>query len=266
MAEIPVFRMHAEEMKKEKFVAIAAHLGLRGDTVATHDAFFMQDKQRALAYAMPGARFAGLLFYTDASQGISPSAASSRAPSGKVAEDWSETFLKRFQLLPRASADSEVRTSFRNRSFMRESMVEEGDAGRKTRRVPLSAEVAVDVRANDIQVTGPRARVRMAFKAAKSPAWIHRGMWERLEVFERRPLFSEDDVFRRLSNRLSARGASERPWRLVGMRLAYFAGESCGGPDVLLPYYFAEVEFREPKREAQDRQGPRQLIQLPACP
>lgn len=264
MAEIPVFRMHTEPMKKDRFAAIAAHLGVRGELVATGDALFIHDKERALAYAMPGSRFAGLLYFTDASQGFA-SPAAGRLPGDKVVAEWADTFLKRFQLLPRPSDDSQLRTAFAPRTFSRESIVEEGEKTVKLRRVPIAAEVAVDVRANDCHVTGPRARVRLSFRAAKGPLWIHRGLWDRLEVFERRPLVSEDDAHRKLSDRLSARGASGRAWRLVGMRLAYFAGEFCGGPDLLLPYYFAEVEFRDPKFEGRDGQGPRQLIQMPAC-
>jgi hypothetical protein len=264
MAEIPVFRIHIERMKKEKFVAIAAHLGLRGEPAATEDALFMHDKQRALAYAMPGSRFAGLLFFTDASQGIA--AQVGRVPGSKVIEDWTGAFLKRLQLLPRPTGDEQIRASFASRVLRRESVVEEGEKARKIQRVPLTAEIAFDVRVNDHHVTGPRAKVRLAFKSAKGPVWIHRGLWEKLDVFERRPLLTEDDVYRKLADRLSGRGSTRKPWRMVGMRLAYFAGEFCGGPDLLLPYYFAEVEFRDPKDEVRDRQGPRQLIQMPACP
>ena len=32
MTDIPVFRMRAEQINKDKFVAIAEHLGVQGDT------------------------------------------------------------------------------------------------------------------------------------------------------------------------------------------------------------------------------------------
>ncbi|MGD8453224.1 MAG: hypothetical protein PVJ57_15510 [Phycisphaerae bacterium] len=263
MTEIPVLRMHIERMKKDKFVALARQLGLRGDPVVTDEALFVQDKQRALAYAMPGSRFGGLLFFTDTAQGIVTPVG--RVPGDKVVEDWTTQMLKRFQLLPRPTADKQIRASFDCRVIRRESVVEEGQEARKIRRVPLATEIVFDVRVNEYHVTGPRARVRLAFKNAKGPMWVHRGVWERLDVFESRPLFAEDEVYRRLADRLNTRGSARKPWRMVSMRLAYFAGEFCGGPDLLLPYYFAEVEFRGPGDEAQDRQGPRQLIQLPAC-
>jgi len=264
MDEIPVFRMSTERMKKDKFVAIAAQLGVRGEPKATEEAWFMHDKQRALAYAMPGSRFGGLLFFTDAAQGLATPV--SRVPDNKVVQDWAGALLKRFQLIPLPSADEKVQASFASRVFRRESVVEEGQKEAKIRRAPLTTEIAFDVRVNEQHVTGPRARVRFAFKNPKGPAWIHRGLWEKLEIFETRPLFAEDDVYRKLSDRISGRGTARKVWRMISLRLAYFAGEFCGGPDLLLPYYFAEVEFRDPANEKRDRQGPRQLIQLPACP
>lgn len=264
MAEIPVFLMRTEPMKKDRFAAIAAHLGVRGEMAATGDALFVQDKERALAYALPGSRFAGLLFFTDTSQGVA-SPVPGRLPGDKVVAEWAGAFLKRFQLLPIQSDKAQVKATFASRTFTRESVIEDGEKGVKLRRAPVAAEVAVDVGADGYHVTGPRARVRMAFKAARGPLWIHRGLWDTLEVYERRPLLSEDEVHRRLADRLTSRGAARRAWRLVGMRLAYFAGEFRGGPDLLLPYYFADVEFRDPKGEASDVQGPRQLIQMPAC-
>jgi hypothetical protein len=265
MAEIPVFLMHTEPMKKDRFAGIAAHLGVRGELTATRDALFVQDKARALAYALPGSRMAGLLFFTDTSQGLA-SPVAGRLPGDKVVEEWAGAFLKRFQLLPAQPEKAQVKATFTSRTFVRESVVEDGEKYGKPRRVPLAAEVAVDVGADGYRVTGPRAKVRMAFKGTKGPLWIHRGLWDAIEVFERRPLLSEDDAYRRLTDRLSARGATRRLWRLVGMRLAYFAGEFGGGPDLLLPYYFAEVEFRDPKGDLREGQGPRQLIQMPACP
>ncbi len=265
MAEIPVFLMHTELMKKDRFAAIAAHLGVQGELTATGEAIFVQDKTRALAYAQPGSRFAGLLFFTDTSQGFA-SPVTGRLPGEKVVEEWAGDFLKRFQLLPVQADKGQVTATFTSRTLVRESVIEDGEKGGKPRRVPLAAEVAVEVGAHGYRVTGPRAKVRMAFKGARGPLWIHRGLWNTLDVFERRPLLSEDDAHRRLTDRLSGRGATGRAWRLIGMRLAFFAGEFRGGPDLLLPYYFAEVEFRDPKGDSREGQGPRQLIQLPACP
>jgi hypothetical protein len=117
---------------------------------------------------------------------------------------------------------------------------------------------------NDRYVTGPRAKLRLVFKNDKTPAWIHRALWQRLEVFEERPLLMEDEAYRKVSDRISGRGETRKTWRMIDIRLAYFAGEFCSAPDLLLPYYFIEVEFSDPKDQTRDRQGPRQLIQIPA--
>ena len=262
MAEIPVFRIHTERIDKDRFLAVADHLGLRGDIVETEEALFVHDKQRALAYAQPGSRFGGLLFFTD--QGIAETV--ERPPAEAEAEGWTTEFFKRFQLGPRTSQDERVRVSTSLRVFRTESVIEEGQETTKIRRAPHKTELVSDIRVNEYYVTGPRAKFRAVFKSARRPAWMHRALWDKLEVFEMRPLLSEDEIYRRLSDRLSRRGESRRVWRMIGLRLAYFAGEFTGGPDLLLPYYFADVEFTNPKVRETTGQGPRQLIQIHACP
>jgi len=262
MADIPVFRIHTERIEKEKFSAIADHLGLRGDAVVTDEALFMQDKQRALAYALPGSRFAGLLFFTDQSQNM---AAVERVPGAEEVESWTSEFLKRFQLSPRDSGDSRIRVSLSTRVLRSESAIQEGKETKDVRRVPVKADVLADLRVNDHHVTGPRAKLRLVFKNAKAPLWIHRALWEKLEVFETRTLITEDEAYHRLSDRLSKRGPARRAWRMLNLRMAYFAGEFSSAPDLLLPYYFAEIEMRDPSDGDRTRQGPRQLFQVPAC-
>jgi hypothetical protein len=263
MAEIPVFRIHTERMAKDKFATIATHLGLAGELTATDEALFIQDKGRALAYAMPGSRFAGLLFFTDQSQGMATQ--TERVPGSPDVEAWTNDFLKRFQLGPGPSGDDRIQVSFGARVLRTESVVQEGKEGNEVRRAAVKIDVVADLRVNDLHVTGPRAKLRLAFKNAKAPIWIHRALWEKLDVFETRPMLTEDEAYRRLSDRLVKRGESRRNWRMSSCRLAYFAGEFTAGPDLLLPYYFAEVEMRDPNDRDRTRQGPRQLIQLPAC-
>lgn len=263
MPDIPVFRIHTERIGKEKFAAIADHLGLRGDPAATDEALFVQDKQRALAYALPGSRFAGLLFYTDQSQNMAARVES--FPAAEEVESWTSEFLKRFQLGPRDSGDDRIRVSFSTRVLRTESAIHEGKEGTEFRRMPVKTDVLADLRVNNYHVTGPRAKLRLVFKNATAPVWIHRALWEKLEVFETRTMITEDEAYRRLSDRLSKRGPARRAWRLLNIRMAYFAGEFSSAPDLLLPYYFAEIEMRDPSDRDRTRQGPRQLIQLPAC-
>ena len=260
MPEIPVFRIHTERLKKDRFEAVARHLGLRGDLVATEEALFMRDKERALAYAMPGSRFAGLLFFTDQSQSIADPV--KRAPATEQAEKWTSDFLKRFQLAPRDLANEKINVSFKLRGLQTNSAVEDT---RGVRQVPLATEVVSDLRVNTYHVTGPRAKLRLVFKSARAPFWLHRALWEKLEVFETRAMVTEDELFRRLSESMERRGQAQRNWQMLNNRLAYFATEFVGGPDLLLPYYFVEIELRDPKDRERARQGPRRMIQIPAC-
>ena len=261
MASIETFRIQTEQLHKDKFVAIADHLGMRAEVKATPAALFMQDKERSLAYALPGARLGGLLFFIDQSQGLGTLV--ERAPGHEEVERWTREFLERFQLGPRDSSSDRIRTTMGTRVLRTEAM-QEGQDRSDVRRVPVKTDVVSDLRLNDHHVTGPRAKIRLIFKHARQPACIHRSLWEKLEVFDERPMLSEDEAYHRVSNRIARRGQASKNWRMLNMRLAYYADELSGAPDLLLPYYFIEVEYRDPKSVEPRRQGARQLIKVPA--
>ena len=45
----------------------------------------------------------------------------------------------------------------------------------------------------------------------------------------------------------------------------YWADAFTGGPDLLAPWYFAEIEHTDPRYDGKDPiQGPRQVLRLPA--
>jgi hypothetical protein len=90
-----------------------------------------------------------------------------------------------------------------------------------------------------------------------------------IETFDDYQLIAEEDLrtivatfrgFARFKIRTRGRGStpSTAPQSLVLVTRTEFRG----GPDLLLPYYFAEVEFRHPKDEVRDRQDPWQLIPI----
>ncbi len=52
---------------------------------------------------------------------------------------------------------------------------------------------------------------------------------------------------------------------ITDIKLAYCAREFRGGPDLLVPCYFVEVEHRDKKLKApSDAQGPRHVVWFPA--
>ncbi|MDX5399645.1 MAG: hypothetical protein LPK92_07975 [Actinomycetes bacterium] len=262
MEEIEVYRIRTERMDKDRFAAIGEALGLRGDVVATEEALGMHDGERALAWAQPGGRFAGLLFLTDQSQALG--APTKEVPDTGRAEEWAHAFLDEHRLEPR-DRDDHIRVSFEIRAHVTVARIEEGEGRRRrVRTVPARTDVVSHIEVNGHHVTGPRARVRLTFLAPGQPAWMHRGLWDTLEVFETRRFVGEEEAKEDLAARLASRGDREMRWHLRNLRLAYFAGEYEGGPDLLVPHWFAEIEMPGPRGSDPKAQGPRQLVQLDA--
>ena len=94
---------------------------------------------------------------------------------------------------------------------------------------------------------------------------IHRGLWERINVYEERERIREHDVVKVVKERLDKRRCDKSFYDIRDIKLAYFAREFSGAPDILAPYYFIEIEFDDNNDEKTRRsQGPRQIIHLPA--
>ena len=95
---------------------------------------------------------------------------------------------------------------------------------------------------------------------------VHAGFWERLSRHDERELVSEHDVASAIRARLAdRRNCQARTAKLVDLRLVYWAEEFTGGPDLLVPWYFGEVELTDPQYTGKDPiQGPRQVVRIPA--
>jgi hypothetical protein len=136
--------------------------------------------------------------------------------------------------------------------------------GRERREVPVKADLVSRITVNDVPVTGPRAKVRMTFKTGAQPILLHRGLWERLEFAGELRVADEERVHAGVLDRLGDRRGGSPRSRILRTRLAYHAAEYTGGPDLLAPSYFVEVEHRAPGGDGQQRQQPRQVIRVPA--
>jgi hypothetical protein len=94
---------------------------------------------------------------------------------------------------------------------------------------------------------------------------IHCGLWEHIEVYEEREWIREHDVVKIIKEKLSSRCCDQKGYDIIDINLAYYAREFSGGPDLLAPYYFIEIEFVDSNAEkVQIAQGPRQIFNLPA--
>lgn len=260
MSSIFLYRMKTESMKTGKFAEIAGHLGIKAEPVESEEALAIHDSERALAYAQPTGKFAGLLFYIDQSRGYAQPV--DTLIDSKSAERWAVDFLDRFSLVPKKVEDKGVQLSFEIYTYEDQSVAFDG---KERRRINLKTEIGSKIELNSIRVIGPRAKVRMVFKDQASPISIHRGLWESLEVYEERELLREHDIHTALKEKLAKRRDSSAYYHVVDCKIAYSAQEFCGGPDILAPFYFIEVEFEAANAEKRGvTQGPRQIFMLPA--
>jgi hypothetical protein len=258
-----IFKRKTQAMPAERFHKLAAHLGLKGDLVETDEALFARDGDgvRALAYAQPCAKFAGLLFFVD--QSVAWGETADKLVSEKRAYDWTHELLKQFELRPNASDDNNIRLDFELKSFQTEAVVFDG---RERRRMKVKTDVTSQIALNGIRVDGPRGKVRLVFKSDNRPVMMHIGLWESLAVYEERELIREDEAARLVRDRIAGRGDNRsKSYDIHDVHLIYYADEFRGGPEILAPEYLVEVEFHDPRYTGkQPIQGPRQVIRVPA--
>ena len=105
----------------------------------------------------------------------------------------------------------------------------------------------------------------MVFKGRERPILIHRGLWQNVEVYEERELVREHDAVTWVKERLVERRKKRGHYDVATVKLAYFAHEFRGGPDILAPFYFIEVESEDKHAEKVGvTEGPKQVLWLPA--
>lgn len=256
MERITLYRVKPPRLDRKRFDSIARSLGIKAEVVEAEDAIAVRDEWRTVAYAQPGSKFGGLLFFTD--QSVSLGAVSDRLPDARAVKGWADEFLKSHRLLPKAVDKVKIET----RAYQTKAVTFNG---KQRKEVGAKTELASDITLNGIRVVGPRAKIRMVFKTPKQPALIHRGLWEGLEVYEERDLLRENDAVGIVKHRLSQTRERKLHADVIDARLAYFAAPFCGGPDLLTPFYFIEVQYEDlGSSHGRATQGPRQLFQVPA--
>jgi hypothetical protein len=256
-----LFKRKTQNMGADRFNRLAEKMALKGELVSTDEALFLRDDTRALAYAQPCAKFAGLLLFAD--QSIAWGEATERLVSGERARDWARELIEEFELLPKPSDQEHIKLEFALEGLQTEAVVFDG---KERRRMKAKTDVLSKISLNGVPVVGPRGKVRMIFKSDDRPVMMHTSLWESLAIYEERELVREHDAVRMAHDRLTQRGDSrEKPYDVRDVRLVYFADEYRGGPDVLAPEYLVEVEFRDPRYAGKQAiQGPRQVIRLDA--
>jgi hypothetical protein len=260
MAKALIFRTKPQRLDLERFSKIARQLGINKKAIETDEAMAAYDSVRALAYAQPGAKFGGLLYYTD--QSVSLGEIVKKPVDPAAAKNWSDGFLKDFKLLPKAPGDKRIAFRLGTKGVSGSAFLFDG---KRRKEQKVNTEVISRISLNGITAGGPRAKIRIVFKEKEPPLMMHCGIWGEIEVYEERELVEKEDVMKVVKEKLSSRSNSKSSFQVSDIRLSYFAKEYEGGPDLLAPYYFVDVEFED--RQSQKlgiSQGPRQMFWIPA--
>jgi hypothetical protein len=261
MANVTLYRMKPARMGPEAIAKLARKLEIDAKPVASDDAVAVRDDRRTLVYAQPCSRMGGVLFYTD--QAASLGAPVKKAVDPRRAKAWADRFLEEFRLLPKPTDGKHGRFALETYGYVNEGVVFDG---RSRKRMAVGTVVGSKATLDGLPVSGPRGRIKMIFKDAERPAFIHRGLWDALEPYEEREIVREHDAVAAVRGELERRRDCGTPfYDVVDVKLAYWADAFGGGPDLLAPSYFVEVEYKDlnPK-DRPDLQGPRQLIRVPA--
>lgn len=262
MSSIMLFRTRAGRLDAGKLQKISKHLGMSGKAQETDDALLSVNEHESLVYAQPCARLAGVLFYTDQAQSLA--APVKRAVTEARALAWGDGFLRSFDLLPKPPGDKRITLEIAGEAKRSDGIVFDG---KQRKPVAIKTDYRTRTTLNGIPVVGPRAKARMIFKESERPAFVHVGFWDGIEIHEERELVREHDIMRTVREAIATRGkcGDDPGYKLVDIRLAYFAAEFRGGPDLLCPSYFVEIEQVHDDAKAQRGvQGPRQMLRFPA--
>lgn len=267
-SKILIFKKSTSRLKTELFQKMAETLQIKGKIAETENAMAINDSNRIIVYAQPFAKFAGLLFYVDQSKGIADPI--EKIQDSRKAKRWADMFMRKFSLLPSEPKDERIKLAFNLSSTQTDSIVFDGKERKKIR---AKIEIKSEIKLNDIPVVGPRAKTRMIFKDQEKPLLIHNCLWNKLEVYDERDCVGTNEVVKTIKEKLMQRRSTKEnmgarssvQYEVVSTRLAYFANEYAGGPDLLAPYYFIEVEFEDPQAKKNGiEQGPKQMFWVPA--
>jgi len=264
METINLYRLRTKLLKPDRFLEIGKKLKMKGEVIRSEEALFLEDRERALAFAQPGARFAGLMFYTDGSRGLGEIPGKTLAK--RTAQNWAGQFLKEFDLLPKPRSGKEkkggAKLEFEQLATGASAVLYDG---RERRKKSATTEITSRYALDGIPLVGPRAKARFVFKDGGLPLMMHISAWEELEFYAEAERVREHELVMKVREDLNETRDCSARYNIVDVRLAYFAEEYKGGPDLLAPSYFVEVEYtNEPAHVKEQTQGIRRMIQYPA--
>lgn len=261
MSTILIPRVRPTRLDPDQLREFAARLRVEGELIATDEAIAIVDRERTVVHGQPNNRMGGLTTAVDTSTGIAPPAEGER----DVLDPDKAAAIVRELLDGAGLGVARTRTDLRLEATIGARITEGVHFdGKERRRFKAKTDVRARLTLDGIPISGPRSGVSATFTDDERPLRLLANSWDALEGYEEAELVDRDEVVGRLLEPTAARaernGVRRPKTELISATLAYWAGEYCGGADVLQPCWFVEIATANGKDEA----APRQLVRVPA--
>jgi hypothetical protein len=262
MSTIALFRISAPALDQDILRRVAESFHLGRNVTESDDAVAFHDDGRVLVRAGACAKFAGVLMYINHHAALG--GIHEKPVDPERAGAWLSEFIGKHGLGPGKVGDDRARLELQPWSRFTEAFVFDG---KERKRVRARTDAGVRFRLNGLPLSGPRTRIRAVFGGDELPLMVHVAVWDRLEHHGDAELVRAHDVVATLEKSIRGRTDCNLVVHAKALRLAYAASEEFQGrPDLLVPYYFVEIEspYHVTKGRADGGQAPRQLLKIPA--
>lgn len=255
MSKINIFRYRPKQMEKDLFFNIAENLRLKGEFKQGDEGMVIHNDHQVMTWSQPSAKFGGVLFFVDRNRSLAKPA--KELAKVDTIKEYMNGFLKKSQLMPDSG---KFDISVKLEAKVTEAMMETGKE-KEIKRIPMRVDVYSDIQLDGLSVMGPRAKIRAAFDG-ETPQFLHIGLWETVEVYKTGELIPKDHLLKIIDEKTKRR-ERKIDLRVQDTKLAFWAGEYCGGADILEPYYFVEIEHLGPNiRRGEEDAGPKQVMRI----
>ena len=261
MSTIVIPRVRPMRLDPDHLRRVGDRLRVDGELIESEEAIAIIDGHRTVVHGQPSNRMGGLTTAIDTSRGIAPPVDGERElldpdkAAGIIAELLDDAGLG----TRRTRSDLALETRI-------DSRITEGVHfdGKERRPVKVKTDVRARVTLDGLPVSGPRAGASATFTDDERPLRLLAASWDAVVAYEEVTLIERDEAIATLleahATRPERNGASRAEAAVLSATLAYWAGEYCGGADVLTPSWFVEVA----QPNGKDEVAPRQLVRLPA--
>lgn len=264
MTTIVIPRVRPAKFDADRLRVISEHFPVDGDIIENDEAIAISGRNRVIVHGQPSNRMAGLTTAFDGERSvIGPDDSPGETLRRKDVLDpqRASEIVKRLiehAELGTTSTRSELAVDWQISASITEGVHFDG---KERTRFPVKTDVRARVAINGLPVSGPRSGASALFTDTEEPLRFHATTWAALEKYDERTLVEKDDAIAELIASRADRHRTKAHIEIAHAKLGYWAGEYCGGADVLEPSWFVEYVQVTEKRAGNE---PRKLIRLPA--